>query len=85
MNLDEYERSYLLRSPLLLAIALYPTQQNWKCLRIRNRQYTEFHISIFGIVGPFEENLDFLVRWDLTSKQILIAKPKKSSSNQLEL
>ena len=32
---------------LLPAIALYPTQQNWKCLHIRNCQYTEFHISNF--------------------------------------
>ena len=31
----------------LPAIALYPTQQNWKCLHICNRQYTEFHISNF--------------------------------------
>ena len=33
---------------LLPAIALWPTQQNWKYLYIRNRQYTEFHISNFG-------------------------------------
>ena len=31
----------------LPAIALYPTQQYWKCLHNRNRQYTEFHISKF--------------------------------------
>ena len=31
----------------LPAIALYQTQQNWKCLHICNWQYTEFHISIF--------------------------------------
>ena len=31
----------------LPAIALYLTQQNWKCLHIPNRQYTEFHISNF--------------------------------------
>ena len=31
----------------LPTIALYPTQQNWKCLHICNRQYTEFHISNF--------------------------------------
>ena len=31
----------------LPAIALYPTQQNWKRLHICNRQYTEFHISNF--------------------------------------
>ena len=32
---------------LLLVIALYPRQQNWKCLHIRNHPYTEFHISNF--------------------------------------
>ena len=37
----------------LPATALYPTQQNWKCLHIRNRQYTEFYIS------------NFLSRWSL--------------------
>ena len=44
---------------LLPASALCQTQQNWKCLKIGNRQYTEFHISIFGVVGPLGENLDF--------------------------
>ena len=44
MNLNEYKGSFLFKSPSSPAIALYPTQQNWKCLRIRNRQYTEFHI-----------------------------------------
>ena len=29
------------------AIALYPTQQNWKCLHICNHHYTEFHFSNF--------------------------------------
>ena len=37
---------------LLAAIALYLTQQNWKCLYIRNWQYTEFHNSYFGVVSP---------------------------------
>ena len=58
MNIKDYFclSRHLLPLP---AIALYPTQQNWKCLHIRNRQYTEFHISIFGAVGPLAENLDF--------------------------
>ena len=36
-----------------------------------------FTSQIFGVVGPLGENLDFLVHWDLTLKQILITKPKK--------
>ena len=60
------------------AIVLYPTQKNWKCLHICNRQYTEFHISNFGVVGSLGENLNLVsVRWDLTFKQILITKPTK--------
>ena len=70
---------------LLPAIALYPTQQNWKCLHIRNRQNTEFHISNFWSRRFFGENLDFLVSCDLTFKEIQITKPKKSSSTQSEL
>ena len=38
---------FYLSRHLLLAIALYPTQQNWKCLHVRNRQYTEFNNSNF--------------------------------------
>ena len=46
MNLNEYKDHCCLslRHP---AIALYTTQQNWKCLHICNLQYTEFHISNF--------------------------------------
>ena len=44
MNIKD---NFCLSCPLLPAIALYPTQQNWKCLHICNRQYTEFHISNF--------------------------------------
>ena len=47
MNLNEYKDHFCSSGHLLPAIALYPTQQNWKCLHIRNRQYTEFHISNF--------------------------------------
>ena len=48
-----------LSRPLLPAIALYTTQQNWKCLHIRNRQYTKFHISNIWSRRPLGENLDF--------------------------
>ena len=34
-------------SNLLPAIALYLTQENWKCFHIRNRQATKFHIPSF--------------------------------------
>ena len=44
MNIKDH---FCLSRHLLPAIALYPTQQNWKCLHIRNRQDTEFHISNF--------------------------------------
>ena len=50
---------FCLSRHLLPAITLYPTQQNWKCLHIRNRQYTEFHISKFEVVGPLGQNLNF--------------------------
>ena len=35
-----------------------------------------FTSQIFGVVGPLGENLNFLVRWDLTFKQILSQNPK---------
>ena len=45
-----------------------------------------FTFQIFGVVGPFGRKPRLLlVRWDLTFKQILITKPKKSSSTQSEL
>ena len=44
MNIKDH---FCLNHHLLPAIALYPTQQNWKYLRIRDRQYTKFHISNF--------------------------------------
>ena len=47
INLDLSTDHFCLSRHLLSAIALYPTQQNWKCLHIRNRQCTEFHISNF--------------------------------------
>ena len=45
--MNEYKGHFCLSRHLLPAIALYPTQKNWKCLHIRNRQYTKFHISNF--------------------------------------
>ena len=42
----------------LLVIALYPTQQNWKCLHIRNRHIQSFISQIFGVVRPLGENLN---------------------------
>ena len=44
MNIKDH---FCLSHHLLPAIALYTTQQNWKCLHIRNRHYSEFHISNF--------------------------------------
>ena len=39
-----------------------------------------FNFQIFGVVGPLGENLELLVRSDLTFKEILIRKPKKITS-----
>ena len=69
---------------LLSAIALYITQQNWKCSDIRNWQYKEFSSQTFGVVGPLREKLDFLIPWDLRFKDIVITRPPKSSSIQSE-
>ena len=44
MNIKEH---FCLSPHLIAAIALYSTKHYWKCLRVRNRQYTEFHISNF--------------------------------------
>ena len=44
MNIKDH---FCLSHHLLPAIALYLTQQNWKCLHIRHRQYTKVHISNF--------------------------------------
>ena len=72
---------FCLTSHLLPAIALHQTQQNWKCLHYRNRQCTEFHIpNVWSRRSIGRKPRFFLVRWDLTFKQILITKPKKSSS-----
>ena len=82
MNLKDH---FCLSGRLLPAIALYTTQQNWKCLHIHNRQHREFHISNFWSRQSLGRKPQFfLVRWDLTFKQILITKSKKSSSTQTE-
>ena len=44
--------------PVIVAIAFHPTQQSWKRLYIRNRQYTDFTSQIFGVVGLLGKNLD---------------------------
>ena len=83
MNIKDH---FCLSHHHLQGIALYPTQQNCKCLHIRDRQYTEFYISNFWSRGSLGKQPQFfLVRWDLTFKQILVTKPKKSSSAQSEL
>ena len=67
----------------LPAIALYPTQQNWKCPHIRNHQYA--HVKFLESSVPWEKTSILLVLWDLMFEQILITKLKKSSSTQSEL
>ena len=82
MNLKDH---FCLSRHLLPVIALYPTQQNWKCLHIRNRQYRKLHISNFWSRRSLGRKPQFLlVRGDLTFKQILITKPQKSGSTQSE-
>ena len=55
MNLKD---NFCLSRHLLSAIALYPTQQNWECFDICNRQYTELHISNFWSYPSLEKSLD---------------------------
>ena len=59
MNLNEYEGSFLFKLPSSSSHSFIPKQQNWKCLHIRNRQYTEFHISNFWSRRSLKENFDF--------------------------
>ena len=83
MNIKDH---FSLSRHFLPAIALYPTQQkseNVYIFVIANIQ--GFTSQFFGVVGPLGENLNFLVSWDLPFKQILITKPKRSSSTQSEL
>ena len=60
MNLNECKGSFLFKSPSSFLHSFTPaaTQQNWKYLHIRNRQYTGFTSQIFGVVGPLGENLE---------------------------
>ena len=57
MNIKDH---FCLSCHFLPVIALYPTQQNWKCLHIRNRQYREFHISNFWSRRSLGRKLRFL-------------------------
>ena len=60
MNIYDH---FCLSRYLLPSIALYPTQENWNCLYIRNRQYTEFNMSNFwsrlSVETVSRENLGF--------------------------
>ena len=47
MKLKNIKDHFCFGRHLLLPIALYSTQQNWKCLHVRNRHYKDFHISNF--------------------------------------
>ena len=76
---------FCLSRHFLTAIALYTTQQNWKCLKFVIANIQSFTSQICGVVGRLGENFDFLVRLDLTFKQVLSTKPKKSSFTQSEL
>ena len=78
INLNEYKGWSLFKSP---SPSLYLTQQNWKHLHIRNRQYTEFHISNFWsrpVVGPLGEKLNFSPL-GFHIETILIKKPQSQA------
>ena len=91
MNLNEYKGLFLFKSSSTSSHSFIPKTVKLEedddlhvyIFVIANIQ--SFTSQIFGVVGPLGENLDFLVCWDLTFKQILITKPKKSSSAQSEL
>ena len=78
MNLNEYKRSFLTKSPSSSSHSFISNTAgktgNVYTLVIANIQ--SFTPKIFGVVGPLGENLDFFNCWDLTLKQILITKPK---------
>ena len=62
---------------LLPAIALYLTQQNWKCLHIRIRQDRVSHLKLLKSLVPWEKTSTFLVPCDLTFiKRFRSRKPK---------
>ena len=84
MNIKDH---FCLNHHLLPAIALYPIQQSWKCLHICNGQYTEFHFSKFGVVGPLGENLNLFspLGFDVQTNSDHKIKPKLSRSTQSEL
>ena len=83
MNIKDH---FFLSRHLLPAIALYPTQQNWKCLGICNANILSFTSQIFGVVGPLGENLDFFspLGFDVQTNSDHKTQ-KKSSSTQSEL
>ena len=54
MNIKDH---FCLSRHLLSAIALNSTQQNWKCLHIRNHQYT--HLKFLESSVPWEKTSNF--------------------------
>ena len=50
----------------------------WQLLQELNFKFLESSV-------PWEKTSNFLVQWDFMFKQILVTKPKKSSSTQSEL
>ena len=47
--------------------------------------FQELDFKFLELSVPWENTSIFLVQWDLMFKQILVTKPKKSSSTQSEL
>ena len=63
MNKNDH---FCLSRHLFAAMALYPTQQYWKCSHIPQAwdifviaNVQSFTSQIFGVVGPFRENIHF--------------------------
>ena len=78
MNLNEYKGSFLFKSPSSWSHSFIPNTAKLYIFVVVNIE--SFTSEIFQVVGLLGENLDFLVRWDLTFKQILITKPEKNRS-----
>ena len=66
MNLNEYKRSFLFKSPSSSSHSSIPSPANcWKCFIYSSNIFVIAKIQsltsqIFGVVGPLGKNLDFL-------------------------
>ena len=59
MDLDEYKGSFVFKSSSSFSHSFIPNRRILEMFTYSYRQYTEVHISNFGVVIPLGENLDF--------------------------